>query len=304
MLADIPPEPLVAADVDLRDFQFLPLDVVRLRDSGLTAKATGDEFRAAVLLWCASWHQIPAASLPDDDQELANLCGYSRAMREWAKVKAGALRGWIKCSDGRLYHPIVAEKAVDAWLKKQAQRARTEAARRAREEERQRKLQGKLQPLLQAPQISVTEIVTESKGQGQGQGQGQGLEKIEDLRSLSGKPDDPALVEQKAARRKRLNADAVVVLDFLNRATGSRFQPVEANLGMIRARLAEADVSTCKRVIAGRWEAWANDPKMSEYLRPATLFAARNFANYAGQLPAIEPEFAVETPEHLEDIPL
>jgi uncharacterized phage protein (TIGR02220 family) len=73
---------------------------------------------------------------------------------------------------------------------------------------------------------------------------------------------------------------------------------------MIRARLAEADVSTCKRVIAGRWEAWANDPKMSEYLRPATLFAARNFANYAGQLPAIEREFAVETPEHLEDISL
>ena len=297
MLADIPPEPMVEPEVDLRDFAFMPLDVVRLRDSGLTAKATGDEFRAAVLLWCASWHQIPAASLPDDDQELANLCGYSRAMREWSKVKAGALRGWIKCSDGRLYHPIVAEKAVDAWAKKQAQRARTEAARRAREEERQRKLQGKLQPLLHAPQISVTEIVTESKGQGQGQGQGQGLEKIEDLRSLSGKPDDPALVEQKAARRTRLNADAVVVLDFLNRATGSRFQPVEANLGMIRARLAEADVSTCKRVIAGRWEAWANDPKMSEYLRPATLFAARNFANYAGQLPVIASE-------HLEDIPL
>jgi uncharacterized phage protein (TIGR02220 family) len=127
----------------------------------------------------------------------------------------------------------------------------------------------------------------------------------EDLRSLSGKPDDGRQSdESKAARRKRLNADAVVVLDFLNRATGSRFQPVEANLGMIRARLAEADISTCKRVIAGRWEAWANDPKMSEYLRPATLFAARNFANYAGQLPAIEPEFAVETPEHLEDIPL
>ena len=77
--------PLVSAEVDLRDFSFMPLDVVRLRDSGLTAKATGDEFRAAVLLWCASWHQTPAASLPNDDQELANLCGYARAMREWAK---------------------------------------------------------------------------------------------------------------------------------------------------------------------------------------------------------------------------
>ena len=86
------PEPLVPAEVDLRDFKFMPLDVVRLRDSGLTAKATGDEFRAAVLLWCASWHQVPAASLPDDDDELANICGYSRSRREWAKVRVGALR--------------------------------------------------------------------------------------------------------------------------------------------------------------------------------------------------------------------
>ena len=26
-----------------------------------------------MLLWCASWHQVPAASLPDDDIVLARL---------------------------------------------------------------------------------------------------------------------------------------------------------------------------------------------------------------------------------------
>jgi hypothetical protein len=114
------PEPLVPAEVDLRDFKFMPLDVVRLRDSGLTAKATGDEFRAAVLLWCASWHQVPAASLPDDDDELANICGYSRSRREWAKVRVGALRNWTACSDGRLYHAAVAGKALEAWIEKLA----------------------------------------------------------------------------------------------------------------------------------------------------------------------------------------
>ena len=162
------PAPLVAAEVDLRDFAFMPLDVVRLRDSGLTAKASGDEFRAAVLLWCASWHQQPAASLPNDDEELANLCGYGRAMREWAKVRKGAMRGWVECDDGRLYHPTVAAKAREAWQSKLAQRARTEAARKAREEARQRQSQA----LSQSQQSSVTETVTESKGQGQGQGQG------------------------------------------------------------------------------------------------------------------------------------
>ncbi len=120
MTDDTQHAPLVPADVDLRDFAFMPLDVKRLRDSGLTAKASGDEFRAAVLLWCASWHQVPAASLPDDDDELANICGYSRARREWTKVRAGAMRGWQRCSDGRLYHVAVAGKALEAWIEKLA----------------------------------------------------------------------------------------------------------------------------------------------------------------------------------------
>ena len=175
------PDPLVPAEVDLRDFAFMPLHVVRLRDSGLTAKASGDEFRAAVLLWCASWHQQPAASLPDDDAEIASLCGYGRAPREWAKIRAGALRGWVKCSDGRLYHTVIAGEAREAWEKKLARRARTEAARKARGQQRQQQSDAPradsdsahAQATTEAVTASVTENVTGSKGQGQGQGQGQ-----------------------------------------------------------------------------------------------------------------------------------
>lgn len=156
------PEPLVAEDVDLRDFQFMPLDVVRLRDSDLAATPDGEVFRAAVLAWCVAWHQIPAASLPDDDAVLARLLGYGRDIRGWKKLRdAGALRGFEKCSDGRLYHSVVAEKANEAWKAKQAQRDRTEKARLARLS--QRKENG--------DESSVTEDVTQSKGQGQGQGQ-------------------------------------------------------------------------------------------------------------------------------------
>lgn len=127
------PEPLVPAEVDLRDFVYMPLDVLRLRDSDLATLSTGDEFKAAVLLWCVAWHQVPAASLPDDDRLLAR---HSGALGKWRKVKAQALRGFIKCSDGRLYHPTVAEKAREAWHAKQAQRARTKAATDARENKR------------------------------------------------------------------------------------------------------------------------------------------------------------------------
>lgn len=123
------PNPLTDATCDLRAFPFMPLDVVRLRDSDIAALSTAEEFRAAVLLWCASWHQVPAASLPDDDRVLAQLAGYGRVVAEWRKVRTGALRGWVKCSDGRLYHAVVAEKARDAWTAKHEQRYKTECAR-------------------------------------------------------------------------------------------------------------------------------------------------------------------------------
>ncbi|MBP6018781.1 MAG: DUF1376 domain-containing protein [Burkholderiaceae bacterium] len=112
------PIPLTPSDCDLTDFQFMPLEVRRLRDSDLAALESPEACWAAVLLWCASWHQVPAASLPDDDRVLSNLAGYGRVVKEWQRIKDGALRGWVKCSDGRLYHPTVAEKANESWKSK------------------------------------------------------------------------------------------------------------------------------------------------------------------------------------------
>jgi hypothetical protein len=123
------PAPLVPADVDLRDFGYLPLDVVRLRDSDLSTHATGEAFKAAVLLWCASWHQIPAGSLPRDDKLLRKFAGFPH---RWKAVKEQALRGFVHCSDGRLYHVVLCEKALESWTKKLAQRERTRAASAAR----------------------------------------------------------------------------------------------------------------------------------------------------------------------------
>jgi hypothetical protein len=126
------PAPLTPPHCDLRDFSWMPLDVVRLRDSDLTVLASGDAFRAACLLWCASWHQVPAASLPTDDRLLANLAGYGRDMKGWSDVRDDALRGFVECSDGRLYHPVVAEKALEANDQRKAQKERTRKATDAR----------------------------------------------------------------------------------------------------------------------------------------------------------------------------
>jgi len=188
------PAPLTPIDCDLRDFAFMPLDVVRLRDSDLAVTADADEFRCAVLLWCASWHQVPAASLPDDDKVLAQYAGYGRVVKEWQKVREGALRGWVKCTDGRLYHAVVAEKANEAWLAKLRQRLKTECARIKKHNERHgtKIVFPEFDAWMEAgchvgqplpvpsdkPKVSPGQADSvpgekQSKGQGEGQGQGQ-----------------------------------------------------------------------------------------------------------------------------------
>jgi hypothetical protein len=118
--------PLTAHDCDLQDFPFMPLQVARLRDSDLAATEHPEACWYAVLLWAASWHQVPAASLPDDEMVLTRLCGLGRDVKTFRKHRAGALRGFVTCSDGRLYHPVVAEQANAAWKEKLAYRDRKE----------------------------------------------------------------------------------------------------------------------------------------------------------------------------------
>lgn len=107
----------------------MPLHVARLRDSDLASEVDPEACWYAVLLWAASWHQLPAGSLPDNEIVLTKLCGLGRDVRTFRKHRAGALRGFVLCDDGRLYHPVVAEQVKAAWESKLQQRWRSELAR-------------------------------------------------------------------------------------------------------------------------------------------------------------------------------
>jgi len=299
------PNPLVPPEVDLTDFPFMPIDVRRLRDSRLIATSTGDEFMAWMLLVCASWHQRPAGSLPDDDVELAQLAGFGRVVKEWKKLREGALYGWVKCSDGRLYHPHVAEKAAEAWdgklqhqWRKECDRIRKENHKRAKD-----KLEELPIPTLvqwKAERNSAVEsagkeklsngIPAENPLIGTGTGTGTGILDLDPYGSLSGTPSAPpdlALVSpsQAQATKQRYRQAAVEILKYLNDRTGKQFQLVDANLELIVGRLKEgATVEQCRGVIGERCAAWIADPKMAEYLRPATLFNRTKFNSYLGNL--------------------
>lgn len=205
-------DPLTPPDCDLRGLPFMPLDVIRLLDSDIFAKSTGDEFKAALALWCKSWTQVPAASLPDDERVLAHLSG---AGAKWRKVRETALSGWVKCSDGRLYHSVVAEKALEALPHRQAhaEKKSAEAERKAREREDRKALFGILRangvvpeydtstrqlremaakypghvtPKVTPPVTPVTRTVTAKTGTGTGTG----TDSSEDKSSASGTVED------------------------------------------------------------------------------------------------------------------
>lgn len=103
--------------------------------------------------------------------------------------------------------------------------------------------------------------------------------------SMSGKPDALPPVSEKPKNGTHYNPQAREVLDFLNSKTNRRYQPVDANLKLIVARLKEgASVEDCRAVVAKKCREWSGDEKMDEFLRPATLFNATKFAQYRGEL--------------------
>lgn len=143
------PEPPIPPYLDLRKIAYMPLEARTLRDSRLAAECDGETFKAAVLLWCASWHQVPAGSLPNNERELTLLCGLGKNIQKfraisglmpanvvvdpsqgydtpprqvspkWGGVSGGVyggvMTGWVLCRDGRYYHSIICQLAVNAW---------------------------------------------------------------------------------------------------------------------------------------------------------------------------------------------
>lgn len=125
--------PLTPANCDLRGYEFMPFYGNHLFGSDFNSRASDAEWRAAVTLWWAAWNQVPAASLPDDDTALCRLADMGRELRAWRRIKEVALHGFVKCSDGRLYHKFLAPKACEAWERRLKERERKSKWRQAKD---------------------------------------------------------------------------------------------------------------------------------------------------------------------------
>lgn len=112
------PAPLTPADCDVSSYEYMPLEGARLRKSRAWLAAKRDPRLGfyMVNLWIAAWEETPAASLENDDDVLADaaMCSPER----WPELREQVMRGFRLCSDGRLYHELIACRALEAWLEK------------------------------------------------------------------------------------------------------------------------------------------------------------------------------------------
>lgn len=115
----------------LSNHDWVPLYLNRLLSSRFTAYICAEDRRqdgfTAMLLWCASFKQDPAGTLPDDDVQLAQLANFGSDIEAWRRAREGALYGWVPVEidgaddrrDGpRLGHRMIAEIAYDMFRRK------------------------------------------------------------------------------------------------------------------------------------------------------------------------------------------
>ena len=84
------------------------------------------------------------------------------------------------------------------------------------------------------------------------------------------------------------------VIDYLNQVLGTHYTTKnKTNMSHIRARYDEGHpFEDFKTVIDKKCGQWKNDPKMSTYLRPETLFCSKHFESYLNEIIDVKPDRA------------
>jgi hypothetical protein len=116
------PAPLTPAGCDLTSHTYFPLHYDRLLRSRWWRRASDLARSRNMDLWAHAFREVPSASLPDDDADLADMAGFGRDLAAFLAVKTELLEPWVRCSDGRWYHPTLAEVATELWGRMDGQR--------------------------------------------------------------------------------------------------------------------------------------------------------------------------------------
>jgi len=105
-------DPPVPNDLSLRQSYGITINPADYIESGWFSFDSRFVKSIAIDLMVMSWNQVPAGSLPNDAGKLAYMIG-ERLSKNMVHGLSDALRDWFLCSDGRLYHPMVAHLALE-----------------------------------------------------------------------------------------------------------------------------------------------------------------------------------------------
>jgi len=152
----------MSSDLDVQCLPYMPLQIERLRKSKawLRCKRNPEIAFYMVNLWMRAWHEIPAGSIEDDDDVLADAAMCSP--EKWEELKDDILKGWER-RDGRVWHSTVTEIATESAGKLRRNKTRTAAAREALELQRQASV---TDTVTEIATDTVTASVTEPEGKG------------------------------------------------------------------------------------------------------------------------------------------
>lgn len=212
--------------LDVRHLPYMPLVIETLRKSKtwLRCRRQPDLGFYLINLWMRAWHEVPAGSIEDDDDILADaaMCAPER----WLEIRGVLLEGW-ETQNGRVCHRTVTDLATEAVTKIKVSKDRTAAARakaaeqRKLKEEQAREEAERLKQAEKTPTISTEMSVTESVTDDEGRREGRS----------SKEKETPSGVSKK--RAVRLSPDWQCPDDWIDEA-------VEAGLTRAKA-LSEAD---------------------------------------------------------------
>jgi len=163
-------------DLDVQCLPYMPLQIERLRKSKawLRCKRRPEMAFYLMNLWMRAWHELPAGSIEDDDDILADAAMCSPDV--WTSIKDEVLVGWER-RNGRLFHSTVTEIATEAASKLRKNRSRTAAAREALQQRRDSTVT-EIATEAATSDFSVTENVTDIVTSPEGKGREEKKERI------------------------------------------------------------------------------------------------------------------------------
>jgi uncharacterized protein YdaU (DUF1376 family) len=223
-----------AKEIDVQCLPYMPLHIERLRKSKawLRCKRRPELAFYILNLWMRAWHELPAGSIEDDDDVLADAAMCSP--EAWAGVKEDVLQGWER-RDGRLFHSTVTEIATEAEGKLRKNTARTVAAREALQQKRDGTVTETVtEDVIEVVTEIATEVATDENTV------------TESVTEIVTSPEGKGR-EEKGNKKERGGADAPADMAFvgkvirLNLSDFNSWRKAYPAIGDLTAELAKAD---------------------------------------------------------------